>query len=71
MNTSDFSDHRWTLDIKADFELISTIYEYIYRGKHDFFIKEILEVFTQHPELINIIHILKKIWSKKVDSFEG
>ncbi|MBM7580163.1 cytidylyltransferase domain-containing protein [Jeotgalibacillus terrae] len=60
-NNIDYSKYRWTLDTAGDFELISEIYDELYKGKHDFFLKEIIELFEQKPELIDInAHVEQK-----------
>ncbi len=57
----DHSKHRWTLDTKEDFELIDTIYDRLYKGSHDFYLEEILELFEQEPNLFDInAHIEQK-----------
>lgn len=60
-NDMDYSEHRWTLDTEEDFELITKIYEELYKGSHDFFLKDIIELFQRKPELFNInAHIKQK-----------
>lgn len=60
-NDVNYSNHRWTLDTPEDFELIERIYGYLYKGKHDFYMEEILDVFEMRPELIQInAHIEQK-----------
>lgn len=58
-NNIDLSPLRWTLDEKEDFELISQIYELLYREDSLFFTSEILEVIRENPRLslINDIYI--------------
>jgi len=41
-NDVDMSKHRWTLDVPEDLMLIEKIYEYLYHGKHNFYMKDIL-----------------------------
>lgn len=53
-NQADFSKYRWTLDTDEDFELISKIYNYLYKGKHDFYLTEILDLMEKYPELPKI-----------------
>ena len=54
-NPIDYSRHRWTLDTKEDLELIEAIYSRLYKGKHDFFFKDILHlVVVEEPELSKI-----------------
>lgn len=53
-NKEDESKHRWTLDTDEDFELIKAIYNKLYKGKHDFYFKEILNLFTENPKLFDI-----------------
>lgn len=55
INNVDYSDLRWTLDTKEDFELINRIYGYLYEEKgNDFNMNEILDLYKKHPELKKI-----------------
>lgn len=54
LNDADYSYYRLTLDTPEDFELITKIYEELYHGQHDFYLKELLELFERQPELYNI-----------------
>ena len=57
----DYSIYRWTLDTDEDYKLISEIYKHLYKGQHDFNLKEILELFDKIPELYDInAHIEQK-----------
>lgn len=53
-NDTDYSNHRWTLDTEEDYELLRELYRILYKGKHDFYFSDILKVFEQHPDLVNI-----------------
>ncbi len=53
-NERDYSSYRLTLDTSQDYELISTIYQRLYKGKHDFFLKEIIDLLEKEPELTKI-----------------
>ena len=53
-NNINLSKYRWTLDTPEDYELISKIYEHLYKGNHDFYMDDIVAVFEQHPELYDI-----------------
>lgn len=53
-NDVDYSHHRWTLDTEEDWQLIQKLYERLYRGKHDFYLADILAVMEQNPELFEI-----------------
>lgn len=53
-NDIDLSQHRWTLDMKEDFEFIKEVYQKIYPEKHIFFMDDILELLNREPELIDI-----------------
>ena len=53
-NEIDYSDHRWTVDTPQDFELISSIYDYLYKDSHDFYLNEIIDLFNKHPELYKV-----------------
>ncbi|MFZ5987159.1 MAG: cytidylyltransferase domain-containing protein [Bacillota bacterium] len=53
-NNTDYSEYRWTLDTKEDFELISTIYRCLYKGSHDFYYQDILNLIKAYPEIASI-----------------
>ncbi|WZL74984.1 glycosyltransferase family protein [Clostridiaceae bacterium 35-E11] len=53
-NNIDYSHYRWTLDTNEDFELINEIYKRLYKGKHDFYLKEVLELFNIDQSLYEI-----------------
>ncbi|MCL4442404.1 MAG: glycosyltransferase family protein [Firmicutes bacterium] len=53
-NNIDYSRYRWTVDTEEDFELISMVYKFLYKGRHDFYFNDILELFEKHPELVRI-----------------
>ena len=53
-NDVDYSRYRWTLDTEEDWDLISSIYDRLYFGKHDFGLEKILDLLDREPELHNI-----------------
>lgn len=53
-NKFDYSQHRWTLDTEEDFILIKEIYTQLYKGKHDFYLLDIINLLNQYPDLIKI-----------------
>lgn len=60
-NDTDYSKYRWTLDTDEDFELILEVYKHMYNGKHDFYMKDIIELFERNPQLYNInAHVEQK-----------
>lgn len=60
-NKIDYSMYRWTLDTEEDFELIKEIYGYLYKGKHDFYLQDVINLFAIHPELTKInAHVEQK-----------
>lgn len=60
-NNIDYSKYRWTLDTEEDFELISKVYDRLYKGKHDFYLNDIIELFESEPCLYQInAHIEQK-----------
>ena len=60
-NPVDYSNQRWTIDTEEDLELIEAIYFRLYKGKHDFFLKEIIDLMNREPELYKInAHIVQK-----------
>ena len=52
--SKDLSFHRWTVDEPKDLELIEKIYELLYKGEHNFFLEEILNLFDKNESLFNI-----------------
>lgn len=50
----DYSQYRLTLDTEEDWNLISKIYMNLYKGKHDFYLKDILNLFELNPNLKKI-----------------
>jgi spore coat polysaccharide biosynthesis protein SpsF len=50
-NEIDYSEYRWTLDTEEDFELIKAIYRELYKGKHDFFLNDIISLVIKQPNL--------------------
>lgn len=51
---NDFSNMRWTLDEKEDFQLIKEIFEELYYKNETFDTKEILKLFDKKPSLAYI-----------------
>ncbi|UCZ52945.1 glycosyltransferase family protein [Bacillus shivajii] len=60
-NDVNYSMYRWTLDTEEDFELINEIYNRLYKGTHDFYLQDIIEIFKQEPKLFTFnAHIEQK-----------
>ncbi|MCW1713952.1 MULTISPECIES: cytidylyltransferase domain-containing protein [Synergistaceae] len=60
-NDFDYSKYRWTLDTEDDYILISSIYKHLYKGKHNFYIQDILELFYLNEELFGLnAHVEQK-----------
>lgn len=53
-NTENLSHFRWTVDEIKDLELVREIYKRLYKKGKLFFMKEIVELFKEYPELIEI-----------------
>jgi len=53
-NDIDYSRYRWTLDTEEDWQLIAEIYQRLYHGKHDFYLKDIVDIMLRYPELSKI-----------------
>jgi len=53
-NEKDYSFHRWTVDTQEDFLLIEKVYDSLYNKKRLFFFEDILKLFEERPDLINI-----------------
>jgi len=62
-NDKDYSKYRWTLDTEEDWLLIQEIYENLYKGQHDFFMKDIIALMENKRYLFNIN---KNIKQKKI-----
>jgi spore coat polysaccharide biosynthesis protein SpsF len=60
-NDKDLSKYRWTLDTQEDMDLINEIYRYLYKGVHNFYMQDIVDLMVIHPELVNLnSHIEQK-----------
>lgn len=53
-NPTDLSKYRWTLDTQEDLMLIQRIYDFFYKGKHDFFLADVISLFERNPSLYDI-----------------
>ncbi|MDD3167987.1 MAG: acylneuraminate cytidylyltransferase, partial [Eubacteriales bacterium] len=51
---SDFSNYRLTVDTAEDFMLMREIYTHFFKGKHDFFLKDVMCYLKEHPELTGL-----------------
>lgn len=61
INDIDYSKYRWTLDTEEDFELINEIYKGLYKGKHDFYLEDIVKFVEKDERLMSINqHIQQK-----------
>lgn len=54
LNDLDYSKYRWTLDTEEDWKLINKIYQYLYNGEHSFFLRDIIKLMNEKPELVEI-----------------
>ena len=46
-----YYQHRWTVDTESDFDLVSRVYQVLYREDQSFSMDEILDYLSQHPEV--------------------
>lgn len=53
-NDADYSKHRWTLDTEEDFELITKIYNRLYKDNHNFYFNDIIRFLEKNPDLVKI-----------------
>lgn len=53
-NDVNYSDYRWTLDTKEDWELINKIYQHLFTGKHNFYFYDIVNLMEKYPKLKEI-----------------
>ncbi|OPX90128.1 MAG: 3-deoxy-manno-octulosonate cytidylyltransferase [Pelotomaculum sp. PtaB.Bin013] len=59
-NQVDYSRYRWTLDTAEDFALIREIYRHLYKGKHDFYLTEVIKLIEKYPELAKLNENIKQ-----------
>ncbi|ALB44528.1 cytidylyltransferase domain-containing protein [Clostridium beijerinckii] len=60
-NNVNYSELRWTLDTKEDFELINRIYKILYLDeKYNFNMNDILKLYKKYPELYTINNIVEQ-----------
>lgn len=59
-NDVDYSEYRLTLDTLHDFKLIKEVYKELYKGKHDFYLTDILKLFKEQPTLKKINKKIKQ-----------
>jgi spore coat polysaccharide biosynthesis protein SpsF (cytidylyltransferase family) len=51
LSAVDYSQLRWTVDNEADFEVITRIYDALYRPNRVFHVEDVLHFLAAHPEL--------------------
>lgn len=54
------SKYRWTLDTPEDFEMIRVIYDNLYHGVHDFYLKDILRLLAEQQEISKINEMIEQ-----------
>jgi len=59
-NDKDLSNYRLTLDTKEDYELIKAVYDKLYKGKHNFYLNEIIELLDNNKELLKLNEKIKQ-----------
>lgn len=59
-NNIDYSKYRFTLDTKEDLKLIKEIYRNLYFGENNFYLKEVIEVMENNPDLYFINNGIKQ-----------
>ncbi|QNU68682.1 glycosyltransferase family protein [Ruminiclostridium herbifermentans] len=64
-NELDYSDLRWTLDEKEDFEVINNVYNELYKKDSFFNMKDILMLYKSKPEIF-----IKNIKFKRNEGYE-
>lgn len=53
-NDLDYSKYRFTLDTEKDFELLKEVFKNLYKGEHDFHMKDVVNLLKDKPELYDI-----------------
>ncbi len=64
-NKENYSHLRFTLDTPEDYQFLKEVYRELYRGKHDFFLREIIGLLKKWPELFEINCMIKQRSSKE------
>ena len=69
-NAMDLSHLRWTVDEPKDFELVSMIYDALYRKNPRFSMQDVLSLLEQRPELVNwnTMHGRNEGYQKSLDA---
>jgi len=67
-NDVDLSKNRWTVDEQADLDFVNEVYKRLYNKNKKFKTKEILELLTKEPSLVEINSHIEQ---KKVDGKEA
>ena len=57
---SDLSHLRWTLDTEEDYQMVSRVYEKLYRPGKIFLMNDILDLLKQYPEIARINSAVKR-----------
>jgi spore coat polysaccharide biosynthesis protein SpsF len=66
-NEVDYSNLRWTLDTKEDFQLISNIYDKLYLKKgNQFNMSDILNLYKKYPKLLKVNENIRQ---KEIDEW--
>ena len=53
--------YRLTLDTKEDLQVIQMLYTELYKGKHDFFLEDIVRVLDENPEIAKINQHIQQV----------
>lgn len=59
-NDNNYSEYRWTLDTEEDYAFIQKVYENLYKGKHNFYLNDIITLMEKKPELYEINKDIKQ-----------
>lgn len=57
--TADYGHHRWTVDYPEDYQLVTAVYEALWRADQHFTMGEVLAFLADHPEVyaLNRMHV--------------
>ena len=59
-NNNDYSKYRLTLDEKEDLKLIKKVYNNLYKGEHDFYLADIIQLLEENKHLQKINQDIKQ-----------
>ncbi len=69
----DYSHLRWTVDNESDFQLVTKVYEHLFRDEKPFLMEDILRFLDRHPEIADLNKAFigregyQKLWNEETE----